>query len=402
MENSATETSSAAAQDASSGNTWLILSFTSFTFICYLSIGLPLAILPPYVHLGLGYSAALAGLVISVQYIATFISRPLAGRISDHHGAKVSVLWGMGACSVSGVMLLVAGIAHSGPAWLSLAILLLSRLALGTVESLGSTGATLWGITATGQEHMAKVISYNGISTYGALALGAPLGVVLMQWWGLNSIGLLTMVICGASVLAASAKAPVPVVPGKHLPFRDVALRVTPHGMGLALGGVGYSVLATFVTLFYAHRNWDGAALCLTSFGVAFILARLAFIQTINRFGGFPVGITCLAIESLGVMLMWQAWSPWAAFAAAGITGFGFALVFPALGVEAVKRVPEFNRGTALGVYTGFSDVSFFLVGPTAGTLIGLYGYRSAFFFAWMCVLASLGIVLVLSRLDRK
>ncbi len=402
MENSAIESSSAAARDASSGNTWLILSFTSFTFICYLSIGLPLAILPPYVHLGLGYSAALAGLVISVQYIATFISRPLAGRISDHHGAKVSVLWGMGACTVSGALLLVAAMAHRGPAWLSLVILIASRLALGTGESLGSTGATLWGITATGHEHMAKVISYNGISTYGALALGAPLGVVLVQRWGLNSIGLLTMVICGASVLAAGAKAPVPVVPGKHLPFRDVALRVTPHGMGLALGGVGYSVLATFVTLFYAHRHWDGAALCLTSFGVAFIVARLAFIQTINRFGGFPVGITCLAIESLGVMLMWQSWSPWAAFTAAGITGFGFALVFPALGVEAVKRVPEFNRGTALGMYTGFSDVSFFLVGPTAGTLIGVYGYRSAFFFAWMCVLASLGIVLVLWRLDRK
>lgn len=400
MENSAIESSSAATQDASNGNTWLILTFTSFTFICYLSIGLPLAVLPPYVHLGLGYSAALAGLVISVQYIATFISRPWAGRISDHHGAKVSVIWGMGACTLSGALVLAAAMVHHGPAWLSLAILIASRLALGTGESLGSTGATLWGITATGHEHMAKVISYNGISTYGALALGAPLGVVLEQRWGLNSIGLLTIVICGASVLAASAKAPVPVVPGKHLPFRDVALRVTPHGMGLALGGVGYSVLATFVTLFYASLHWDGAALCLTSFGVAFILARLAFIQTINRFGGYPVGITCLAIESVGVMLMWRAWSPWAAFTAAGITGFGFALVFPALGVEAVKRVPEFNRGTALGVYTGFSDVSFFLVGPTAGTLIGFFGYRSAFLFAMLCVAASLVIVVVLARLS--
>lgn len=402
MENTATEPLSSPTLDASKGNTWLILSFTSFTFICYLSIGLPLAVLPPYVHLGLGYSAALAGLVISVQYIATFISRPLAGRISDHHGAKVAVLWGMGACTLSGALLLVAAAAHRGPAWLSLVILLASRLALGTGESLGSTGATLWGITATGQEHMAKVISYNGISTYGALALGAPLGVVLVDRWGLAAIGLLTVVICGASVLAASAKAPVPVVPGKHLPFRDVLLRVTPHGTGLALGGVGYSVLATFVTLFYASLHWDGAALCLTSFGVAFILARLAFIQTISRFGGFPVGITCLTIESLGVLLMWRAGSPWTAFAAAGITGFGFALVFPALGVEAVKRVPEFNRGTALGVYTGFSDVSFFLVGPTAGTLISMFGYRSAFLFSLLCVVASLGIVVVLARLSLR
>ena len=50
----------------------------------------------------MGYSAALAGLVISIQYIATLASRPWAGRISDRAGAKVSVLWGMGACTASG------------------------------------------------------------------------------------------------------------------------------------------------------------------------------------------------------------------------------------------------------------------------------------------------------------
>lgn len=168
--------------------------------------------------------------------------------------------------------------------------------------------------------------------------------------------------------------------------------------MGLALGGVGYSVLATFVTLFYASRNWNGAALCLTSFGVAFIAARLLFIHSISRFGGFPVAKICLLVESLGVLLLWLATSPWMAFGGAALAGFGFSLVFPALGVEAVKRVPQRSRGTALGVYTVFADVSFFLVGPVAGAVIGVWGYASAFLFALVCVLASLGIVVVLAR----
>ena len=79
---------------SSPGGTGHIIGFVYFTFICYLSIGLPLAVLPAYVHLRMGYSAALAGLVISIQYIATLASRPWAGRISDHAGAKVAVLWG--------------------------------------------------------------------------------------------------------------------------------------------------------------------------------------------------------------------------------------------------------------------------------------------------------------------
>jgi MFS family permease len=396
MQSPATEITPIPSSASSNGGAWQIISFTYFTFVVYLSIGLPLAILPAYVHLSMGFSAAMAGLVISIQYIATFLSRPWAGRISDHAGARVSVLWGMGACTGSGALLLAAAALHRFP-WLSVSSLILSRLVLGVGESLGSTGATLWGITSAGPEFTAKVISYNGVSTYGALALGAPLGVVMAQQWGIASLGLLTMVVCGASFLMASGKAPVAVVPGEHLPFRDVLGRVTPHGMGLALGGVGYSALATFVTLFYASRHWNGAALCLTSFGVAFIAARLLFIRTISHFGGFPVAKVCLVVESLGVFLLWRAVSPWMAFGGAALAGFGYSLVFPALGVEAVERVPERNRGTALGVYTVFADVSFFMVGPLAGAVIGWFGYASVFLFALLCVLTSLGIVVMLA-----
>jgi predicted MFS family arabinose efflux permease len=259
----------------------------------------------------------------------------------------------------------------------------------------------LWGITSAGSASTAKVISFNGISTYGGMALGAPLGVVLDQQWGLASIGLLILLIGGFSLVLAGRKRPVTVTPGEHLPFRDVAFRVLPHGMALALGGIGYSTLATFITLFYLSRHWTGAALCLTAFGLAFIAARLLFIQAINRFGGFPVGMACLSVESVGLLLLWRASSPWMALAAAATAGFGFSLVFPALGIEAVKRVTANNRGSALGVFTAFADVSFFLTGPVAGAMIGLWGYSSVFLFALVCVLAALGITIVLRQIQR-
>jgi MFS family permease len=400
MPDFATATGPAVTAIPGNGSSRHIVGFVYFTFVCYLSIGLPLAVLPPYVHFRMGYSAALAGLVISIQYIATLLSRPWAGRISDRSGAKVSVLWGMATCTASGVLLVAAALLLHIP-WLSISILILSRLVLGVGESLGSTGSTLWGITSAGPQHTAKVISFNGIGTYGGLALGAPLGVVLDSRWGLASIGLLTILIGAISIALASRKSPVPVAAGERLPFTHVLGRVAPHGMGLALGGVGYSVLATFVTLFYMSRHWDGAALCLTSFGMAFILARLLFIRTIDRFGGFRVAMVCLSVESLGTILLWRAPSPWVALAGAALAGFGFSLVFPALGVEAVKRVTPNNRGTALGVYTAFADVSFFLTGPLAGTVIGLYGYSSVFVFALISVLTSLGIVIVLRQVQK-
>jgi len=225
--------------------------------------------------------------------------------------------------------------------------------------------------------------------------------VVLDHKFGLASIGLLIVLVGGFSLALASRKQPVKVVPGEHLPFRDVAFRVAPHGMALALGGIGYSSLATFVTLFYLSRHWTGAALCLTAFGLAFIAARLLFINAISRFGGFPVAMACLSVESLGLLLLWRADSPWTALSGAALAGFGFSLVFPSLGVEVVKRVTVNNRGSALGVFTAFSDVSFFLTGPLAGALIGVWGYSSAFLFALVSVLIALGIAVVLRQMQR-
>jgi MFS family permease len=286
------------ATQADSGAARSILTFVYFTFICYLAIGLPLAVLPAFVHLRMGMHAAMAGLVVSVQYIATFLSRPWAGRISDHAGARVSVIWGMAACTLSGLLLLAA-VALNFNAALTFTALIASRLALGVGESLGSTGATLWGISSAGPHHTAKVISYNGVATYGGLALGAPLGVVLDQHSGLAALGILTTITCAVSLVLAQRKSSCPVTPGEHLPFTAVLGRVAPHGTALALGGIGYSVLATFVTLYYISRHWNpnGAALCLTAFGVAFIAARLVFIRAIDRFGGFPACIVCLLLR---------------------------------------------------------------------------------------------------------
>ena len=377
------------------GHTRHIVGFVYFTFICYVSVGLPIAVLPPFVHLRMGYSVVVAGLMIGIQNIATVLSRFWSGRICDHMGAKVSVLWGMAWCTASGA-LLVGVAALNSIHWLSFAVLIASRLVLGVGESLASTGSSVWGIGSAGSEHTGKVIGLNGISIYCGVALAAPLGVILNQRWGLASIGAVTIVVCAVSFAIAWRKSPVAIVPGEHFPFIHVMGRVMPYGMALALGSIGYCIMATFVTLFYASRHWNGAALCLTAYGMGYIAVRLLFINTISRHGGFPVTMVSLLVACMGMLMIWGASAPWMVLSGAAINGLGFSLVFPALGVELVKRLPESTRGTVIGIYTAFFDVSLVVVGPVAGAIIGAYGYASAFLFALVCLLVSLGITMVL------
>jgi MFS family permease len=212
-----------------------IIPVVFFTFICYLTIGIPLAVLPGYVHDDLGFSAVVAGAAISVQYLATLASRALAGRSADTLGPKRTVAIGLIGCGISGVMLLLAVLCGHWPGP-SLTLLVLSRLVLGFGESLCGTGAILWGIGRVGVSHNARVISWNGIATYGALAIGAPLGVAIAHTVGFAALGIVVIALAALGYYLARPIAPVPVVHGERMSYRSVFMRVLPHGIGLALG----------------------------------------------------------------------------------------------------------------------------------------------------------------------
>lgn len=350
-----------------------IISVVMFNFASYMTIGLPLAVLPGYVHDVMGYSAFWAGLVISLQYFATLLSRPHAGRYADLWGPKKVVILGLCGCLISGLCYLLAALGTGVPL-LSLLLLCLGRVVLGVGQSFAGTGSTLWGVGVVGSLHIGRVISWNGICTYGAMALGAPLGVAIYHWCGLLLLAGIIIAIALLAISLALPRAKVKNSKGKHLPFRAVLGRIWGFGMLLAMGSAGFGVIATFITLFYQAKGWEGAAFALTLFSAAFVGTRLLFPDAITRHGGLNVALVCFAVEALGLFMVWGAWEPWLAKVGALLTGAGFSLVFPAIGVVAVKVVPPQNQGSALATYTAFMDLALGITGPLAGLIMSWYG----------------------------
>jgi MFS family permease len=368
--------------------TMRIVQIVCFTFLAYLVIGMQLAVLPPFVHNDLGFGAVLAGLVISTQYVATLLSRGFAGRTSDTAGPKRAALIGMVACGGSGVLMIVAALLREWPP-ASLGVMLLARLALGMGESCVATGCIMWGIGRVGSEHTAKVISWNGIATYGALAVGAPAGVLLVSVGGFVMIGIVGLALMLLALLLAWKRPAVRVEAGERLPMHHVFGRVAPYGMGLALGSVGFGVIATFITLYYASQGWSAAALTLSVFGLCFVGVRLILGWTIAYFGGYRVALVSLLVECVGLLVLATAGHVGVAMLGAALSGVGFSLIFPALGVVAVERVSISNRGAALAAYSVFIDVALGVTGPLGGWIASGGRYAPMFVVAAMMSLAA-------------
>lgn len=374
-----------------------IVSIVFYTFIAFICIGLPIAVIPGYVHEQLGFSAVVAGVTIGSQYLATLLSRPMAGRMSDNVGTKRAIVLGLSSILLSGVLTFFATLLHSLPS-LSLGILLVGRVLLGVAQGLIGVGTISWCMGQVGAEHTARSISWNGIASYGAIAIGAPLGVVMVTQYGYNSLGPALAVLAALGLVLIRKKPSVPVVRGERLPFWAVFGRIAPFGASLCLASIGYGTLTTFIALFYLNRGWTGAAWCLTVFGICFILSRLLFISSISRFGGFRAAIACMTLETLGLTLLWLAPSPAIALIGAGLTGFGLSLVYPALGVEAIKQVPNSSRGAGLSAYAVFFDLALAIAGPLMGAVALNLGYSWIFFCAALLSVTGLGLTWLLMR----
>jgi MFS family permease len=365
-------------------------------FCGYLCVGLPLPVIPLFIHDKLGFSNLVVGLVIGVQFLATVLTRGYAGRLTDHHGGKRAALQGAAVCALGGLAYVIAAMPGLSP-MASLGIVVAGRLAAGVGESQFVTGCVSWSIASVGPERAGMSMSWTGIAMFAALAIGAPVGMALYQGYGLQA----AMVACIVAPLVAAVVAlreVSHVAPaGLRLPFYRVIGQIWREGLGLMLQGVGLSGLTAFASLYFAAHSWGHAGLVMTAFGVGFILVRVVLGQLPDKVGGYRVALWSLVIEAVGQAMLWGAPTEIVALAGALVTGLGCALIFPALGVEALKHVLPANRGSAMGAFVAFLDIAYGVSGPAAGVIAGQFGYAAVYLFGAACALLG-GALIVTAR----
>ncbi len=385
------------AQTPASNENRTLGSLTLAIFLAYLTIGLPLPVIPLFVYHELGFSNTLVGLAVGGQFLATVLTRAYAGRQADNMGSKRTTLKGMLTCSMAGVMYLLAAIVPLSPVF-RYGLLLVGRLFLGVGESLVISGNFAWALGLIGPTKSGKIMSWQGMAIYGALAAGAPIGLLMNQHVGFVALGISTFILPLLAFLLDVRIRKIEPTGGRKVSLLSVAKMVWQPGLALAMQGCGFALIGTFMSLLFTSNGWEHAGLTLSCFGIAFVGVRIIWGHLPDQIGGIKVAMVSLAVEMVGQLVILFSVNAWMALVGAMITGCGCSLMFPALGVEVVKRVPVQVRGTAIGGYAAFQDVSYAASGPVTGILATALGYSSVFGAGALCALIGIAIVVLFAR----
>lgn len=384
-------------EPAATETTGRLVKLSVALFLSYLTIGIPLPVIPLFVHQQLGFNDTMVGVAVGIQFVATVLTRSYAGRLADEKGAKRSAMQGMFSCSLAGLFYILAGVLPLHSEY-KFALLVIGRLCLGCGESQLLTGTLAWGLGLSEPSKAGRVMSWTGMAMFGALAVGAPIGLALNQHFGFLALGISTLVLPALSYLINHRVPTTTVHHGKRVPLSQIMRVIWPHGLSLGCQGVGFAVIGAFVSLYFHDNHWDYAGLTLSCFGGAFVLMRIFCGDFPNRYGCINVAQISICIELLGLVILCLATSPMMALLGATCTGAGCSLVFPSLGVDLVGKVPPQTRGTAMGGYSAFQDISYAVTGPVAGYIATRLGYASVFAVGACCALAGFILIHVLLK----
>lgn len=355
----------------------------------FIIIGVALPVLPLHVKNDLGFGTFIVGLVAGSQFAASLISRVWSGSYSNRRGAKKGVVAGLIAAAVSGLLYQVSLWLVSIPV-VSVGVLLAGRAILGGAESFIITGAVAWGLALVDKEHAGKVIAWVGTAMFAAMALGGPVGTILFEAFGFEAIALLTFLL-PLLVLAYLTRMPA-ITPHQHAAqatFSSVMHAVWLPGLGAALASTGYCTILAFSSLYYNAMNWQPVWMAFTAFGVALIVARTVAGHLPDRFGGARIALIFVLVQAAGLFLIWLAGTSLIATIGSALAGFGYSLVYPGLGIEAISGSTPQNRGMVMGIYTAFLDVAMAIGSPALGWVGGLFGLNAIFLAGALAVLST-------------
>ncbi len=338
-------------------------------------------ILPLYLS-SHGLSASQIGMVMGITAIGALIMRPSSGRSVDRYGSRPIILFGQS----------VLAVCFSAYFWFTGFIpLLIIRFLHGAAQSFYSTASVTFASSVESPQNTAGAISLFTVFTMvglGAATSLAPLLYLEISFFPLVGLSLLSLAIAIAFAFFR-ARPIAPLKDAERMPFSSVMHlpAVWAPTVCLFASNFAFSTLFTFVPLYALSESVSGYSSFYICFAVAVIVTRLAVQSLTQTFSAEMVATVASALNVMSAMVVIVTPSAWT-FGLSGIlVGLGFGIIFPALTVYVIQRIPPAVKGTALSILTAAGDVGNALGAAILGIVAEWFGFRWVFASAALVVL---------------
>ena len=339
------------------------------TFLGFLGIGTVLPALAPHIRHDLGGSDQTVGFVIGIFSFVALGCRFFSGPLADRRGRKVAFLAGLLSCAL-------AGVAYLAP--LGIAGMYLGRTLQGFGEACLYTGAAAWAVEVSGIHRSAQALGYLSSGIWGGVSAGPLVG----QWLGSFERAAAMQVITALIAFAVLMQVREDYQPEAHSGRR----RWLPSSLiapGIAIGfvNVHYPVVVGFLILHLARHGNSGPA-AFSAYAGVILLSRFFLGGLPDR---MPARITYnfgLAAMALGLIVIALGPPPVVAIGAGALLGFGFSFPWSSVAATVLKRTPERERGSTVGILSAFYDLFVGLSSFAAGAVSNRFGYPASFAMA--------------------
>lgn len=374
----------------------LLCGATLFQFI---AMGIFLSALPLFVTGELGGTRSQVGIAVGAFSLSAVLLRPSVGREIDRRGRRVFL-------AAAPLILMVTsagfGLARAVP------VAVLLRLGQGVAGACFYTAAATVATDLAPEGQRAEYLARFSLFLYGGLAIGPALGEAIVSsrgfgWTWAAAAGSaaisLAVALCLPETQSAHASAAVAGAPALRGLARFLHPAAVGPGVVIITAAVGYTAITAFSPLYARRIGMATSGALYATFALTVLVIRLVSGRLADRYGRVAVALPGMVLAVCGLTVMALQVSP--AFAFVGVAGFGagFSLVFPALMALTVDRVPERERGAAVGSFTAFFDIGSSAGGYAVGAVADRWGFGGGYGLpAGLCVIGAV----VLARLGRK
>jgi predicted MFS family arabinose efflux permease len=315
----------------------------------FTAAGVAIYTLPLYVTGPVGSDKGGAGLAFGAFAISALVLRPFAGRLSDSRGRRPLLVGGAALCAIA--MLLTAFVD-------SLALVVGLRLVLGVAEAAFFVASFAALADLAPPSRMGEALSYNSLGLYLGLALGPPLGEVLVEtfnfaaaWYGAAGLSLIAVVV---ALGIGETRSPRSSADG---PARLIHWKAVPPAIGFFTSLAAIGGFLAFASLQASAVGLANTSVPLFVYGVVVVAGRIAFAKVPDRLPSLPLGAAALAMIAGGLTAtaIWTA--PIGMVIGAVLLALGVTFSTPAFFAAVFATAAPSERGAASGTVSAFLDL---------------------------------------------